>query len=1335
MKAEAVGRWPENVAFVSIVLLAKPGGGYRPIGLFPTFVRLWMKLRRDMVEKWEADNSRPYFYAGRQRGAHVAAWSQCARAEAASLGGASFAQLLLDLAKCFELVPHDILVREAAMVGYPPPLLRMSLAAYSLPRSLAVNGVFSSMVVAQRGITAGSGTATTELRVLLMRLLDRVAGLYPQLRLNVYVDDMSAEATGTQESVVAVTAAAGRLLCSGLIDLRLKLSEGKCKCSATSAHIGHKLASTLADFGVNYSARVKGLGVGMASGARRNVQVQTARLAAFCKRLGKLATLARSRISAARIFRTGGSASFTYGDDVTGVSDDALLRRRRMVATAVTPPTGGRDLDLALLLADSHERQRLDPAFEACALPIARWSEAVYMKWCPIQLLRKSIIQARARVLCSNRPWAVVHGPAAATVATARRIAWEIRDGTTFVTDQGRVLDLEVDPPAVVRLEVYAAVSRWRLRKIAASLPHVDRQTIPVHGFGVTNRPAQRVTQLAMAPIRKLLTVAARTKHWTAAHQGALWSAVANTQWPQVRLFSANKVELPDCQLCAAAGIVHDGANPNALLAEPPRGTLWHRLTACRPTVLGLAATAPAVISAFMWIRDRLRIHSELPPDDPIPAQSPQPLDVPTRPTQDTDATETCPPIWGPPRNRPPSWHAEIKQRDRRDAITECADEAAWKRACSMAAATRAIVPLPHVTPPEIPADGTHTWHGGQPDTAITATFYTDGSLIDADLDGCERLGWAFVALDSHGCEIAAASGVPPPWINSISGAEAWALLMAARAAAPGSVYVTDSLNCVDTLRRGKSWALGPNRPLARIWRQLFTMFDSPCDQGPKMTTVTWMPAHTSVASIGTALKSDDTVLTASDHRGNAAADTLAKEAAHGIRAPVNVRAEIDATMRVTYHIAQYLGHATFAANHHPLPPHRDSAPTSREPRSATLPRPPRRKPARTDDRTVALGGHDLFRCGRIWSCKVCWATSRQRHTMAQARCTGPATARWAERERQLRIAGFQDGPLHARIMTDGIIWCMKCGHYATRFAVGLAKPCSGAPLSDGSRACRNHLAEFRHPRTRQPLAQPHFPESTQTRRLMAGPYGIGAWGNRMDQSVWAASPCPTPSPPPPPLPIPPVTLTIDTVATTQPSDDLRMRSPRKRLRLRGKQPQPAHIPYTALVADVTDRASDRHSASDTPASVTDTLGGTIPADGALASPACSSALAPPRAIADSGPACTSVANFGESDVGKRHRCTDCCAPLLGIASNGPQNCIAHAVGMGMGLHSHRAVPLRCTTSPPLFPVRKRPHGEVQRAALLQQLRGCASMSSRVADLGVDGPLPPRGTKRARHAP
>lgn len=47
MIAERLGRWPSAVTMVLIILLAKPEGGFRPIGLFPALVRLWTRLRRD----------------------------------------------------------------------------------------------------------------------------------------------------------------------------------------------------------------------------------------------------------------------------------------------------------------------------------------------------------------------------------------------------------------------------------------------------------------------------------------------------------------------------------------------------------------------------------------------------------------------------------------------------------------------------------------------------------------------------------------------------------------------------------------------------------------------------------------------------------------------------------------------------------------------------------------------------------------------------------------------------------------------------------------------------------------------------------------------------------------------------------------------------------------------------------------------------------------------------------------------------------------------------------------------------------------------------------------
>ena len=42
---EQCGRWPAAIGHVMIVLLAKPAGGFRPIGLFPSVVRIWMRVR------------------------------------------------------------------------------------------------------------------------------------------------------------------------------------------------------------------------------------------------------------------------------------------------------------------------------------------------------------------------------------------------------------------------------------------------------------------------------------------------------------------------------------------------------------------------------------------------------------------------------------------------------------------------------------------------------------------------------------------------------------------------------------------------------------------------------------------------------------------------------------------------------------------------------------------------------------------------------------------------------------------------------------------------------------------------------------------------------------------------------------------------------------------------------------------------------------------------------------------------------------------------------------------------------------------------------------------
>ena len=88
-----------------VCLIPKPGGGRRPIGLLPSMVRLWMRIRLDVARSWQSAYDRPFFYAGPKKGAKVASWKQAARAELAATGSfMEWACGLLDLVKAYILV-------------------------------------------------------------------------------------------------------------------------------------------------------------------------------------------------------------------------------------------------------------------------------------------------------------------------------------------------------------------------------------------------------------------------------------------------------------------------------------------------------------------------------------------------------------------------------------------------------------------------------------------------------------------------------------------------------------------------------------------------------------------------------------------------------------------------------------------------------------------------------------------------------------------------------------------------------------------------------------------------------------------------------------------------------------------------------------------------------------------------------------------------------------------------------------------------------------------------------------------------------------------------------
>ena len=817
--AESTGKWFQAIGVIMVVLIPKSDGGKRPIGLFPSLIRLWMRVRLKVAQQWVRDNERPYFYAGPCKGADVASWKQALLAEASKAMTLPYIASLLDLIKAFDSVPFDHLSAEAARARYNLFLLRLSIASYLLARVIEVGGCCSEQLLASCGLAAGSILATIELRVLLLSACDRLVASSLYCRITLYVDDATLETVCASRTIVQKHTDAVNAFVADLQSIRLQFSDTKNVTIASTMLLARAANSKLVGLAIKAVSRVVSLGTGLGAGTRRNVKQVQKRLRAFILRRSRFKMLRSSGVQVDRLLRTGGNAAMLYGQKPLGVSNSTLLAQRRAASAASRVRGCGADLDLSLMLADANSKGAADPAFEAHVGVLQYWAMAVWERWAPLAMLEFVVKDAKRRLqeaLAKDRsPWSLVFGPAAALVATADRLKWSVSSAFQVITDLGVVVDFKLDSPAMIKGLVIDAVSRWRWRRLEDKYPALDSG-----GLG---------TGAAWRPISKALNMKA-TGTWTNEHKAALKSAVSGRQWSQQRKHKANLVTSNLCQLCLDL----PGGNQC--------GTLLHRWVC--------PALAPFRQEHMpKHIADYLRLNGRAPNGALILAL--------TR---------------GLFRNAPPP------QRD--DALF---DTFRWIHA-------------PFNVPPG-------------------STVFSDGSLQDNTLPReYHSLGWAFVVIAPNGHICAAACGVPPKWVNTIQGAELWAVQMALQSVQfPGCIY-TDCDSVRLGTRQPLEWAGSSKRRYARIWQVIASHIED------QYETVQWMPAHISCSSIGQKVCSDGRLVDHEMWLANDTVDQLAKGAAETCRVPFSQRHWFICREKQLLDLVVFVGKLTNAANSFALP-------------------------------------------------------------------------------------------------------------------------------------------------------------------------------------------------------------------------------------------------------------------------------------------------------------------------------------------------------------------------------------------------------------------------------
>ena len=270
------------------------------------------------------------------------------------------------------------------------------------------------------------------------------------------------------------------------------------------------------------------------------------------------------------------------------------------------------------MLADGSGTGRADPAFDAHVAPIGHWAMAIWETWAPRPLLQRLVVRAKLRISVAKSPWANVHGPAAAFVASALRLQWVIHDALRVTMDNGVNLHFAVDSPAFVKRAVCQSVRRWRWRAIGSRIDGADPDGCGDGSF--------------MLPIFRLLDPRYQCTDtaWGSAQRAGLRSALADRQWTQDRLHAAHLAPSPECQLCWAAA-QWDADHGSRTCRHPiARGTKIHRLWECpvtepwrlqvAPPVLlrrRAAAKQAGLVNTAMWTRGMWPLRAQLVPKPP----------------------------------------------------------------------------------------------------------------------------------------------------------------------------------------------------------------------------------------------------------------------------------------------------------------------------------------------------------------------------------------------------------------------------------------------------------------------------------------------------------------------------------------------------------------------------------------------------------------------------------------------------------------------------------------------------------------------------------------------
>ena len=571
--AEQEGRWPEQIATAIIHLIPKTDGGRRPIGVLPTVVRIWERVRKPIVQAWLRQHARQYDWASQGRSSEAAAWHQSVLDEAATADGLTSGTTFMDLAKAFESVSLEHVWRAGVKHSFPRRVLILLLEAFAFARRLSYQGAVSEAVNTLSAILAGGGFAQVALFLVLIDPLDDIQIQYSiGVTVCLYVDDIAVNVTGIHPEVVAAVLAqcTSDLIATLENDLQMTVSRrsqwantgrGKTVAAVSTARLGRALSTSMRRMGILVARKAKHLGVMHGPGARTRATGQQVRWIKNAARRTRVARLGR-RLGR-HIFKTGLKPAALYGSSVTAMNLGTVRSMRKEAGRALGR-VQGRSLTARLAV------NQCDPGWDAAKNPIMAWVNEVWNAQVPVRTMQRAWMQGVITSRSTTRPHSAAGGAAGSYLAAILAVGWKTPSFDSVVTLDGTVLSLsQVDPKTVLRFLnddyqiVTAASSKIHEAALQSAFPQgAGGNAAPCEAHSFMTHRGKPVPWYEPA-------ASVINGRWARdIAPSALASAATLPEggwWTQKKLFLAGLAEDLTCKLCNAE-----------------EGTLRHRLFHCQ---------------------------------------------------------------------------------------------------------------------------------------------------------------------------------------------------------------------------------------------------------------------------------------------------------------------------------------------------------------------------------------------------------------------------------------------------------------------------------------------------------------------------------------------------------------------------------------------------------------------------------------------------------------------------------------------------------------------------------------------------------------------------------